>query len=298
MRNEPVVPIVKLPAGDVVYTDTGGSGPTFVLLHGVNMDGTLWRDVVSQVRADSGLDARCICPTLPLGAHIQPMRRPEEVTHRGVAALVGDFLGALDLRDVSLVFNDWGGAQFLLADGPADRIAGAVLVACEAFNNFPPGRPGKAIAASARVPALLWAAMQLQRFHWFRRAPGGWGWMSKRPIPDAVMDAWFTPAQRSSKIRRDLRTFALSTPSGDELTALAGKLPSFDKPVLVVWAVEDRVMPRAHGARLAEAFPHARLVEVEDSYTLVPADQPERLASELIRFVTTDLGLHDHGSSA
>lgn len=277
------MPTVTTTAGTIDYTDTGGDGPTLVLLHGVNMDASLWGRVVAQL----GPNVRCVCPTLPLGSHRQPMDRPDLVTHRGVAALVGDLLDALDLRDVTLVANDWGGVQFLIADGPTDRIARLALVACEAFDNFPPGRPGKAIAASARVPGLLWLAMQLQRFRWFRRAPGGWGWMSKRPISDDVLDAWFRPAQAQPAIRHDLRTFALSTPSTMELAALPRQLGSFELPVLVVWATEDKLMPRAHGPRLAAVFPRGRLVEIDDSYTLIPQDQPERLAAELADFVAS-----------
>lgn len=37
-------------------------------------------------------------------------------------------------------------------------------------------------------------------------------------------------------------------------------------------------MPLEHGRRLAELIPHARLVEVDDSATLVPMDQPRLLA--------------------
>ena len=39
----------------------------------------------------------------------------------------------------------------------------------------------------------------------------------------------------------------------------------FDRPLLVVWAIEDRVMPRTHGQRLVERFPNARLVEIADN---------------------------------
>ncbi|NED97063.1 alpha/beta hydrolase [Phytoactinopolyspora alkaliphila] len=279
------MPTVDLTAGTIHYLDTGGDGPVAVLLHGVNMDATLWRHVVAHL----GANVRCICPTLPLGSHQEPMDRTELVTHRGVSAMVGELLEALDLEDVALVLNDWGGAQFLMADGPSHRIAGAALVACEAFENFPPGRPGKAVAASARVPGLLWVSMQLQRFGWFRSAPGGWGWMSKTRVPDEVMDSWFEPAQRDPRVRRDLKTFALSTPSRQELQDLVSRLASFDRPVLVAWATEDRLMPREHGRQLAELFPRARLVEIEGSYTLVPEDQPERLAAELLRFITEDV---------
>lgn len=42
------------------------------------------------------------------------------------------------------------------------------------------------------------------------------------------------------------------------------------------WA--DRLMPSDHGRRLAALLPHATLVEVDDSYTLIPLDQPTCLA--------------------
>jgi len=279
------MPTLRLSAGEIEYSDTGGDGPVLVLLHGVTMDAGVWDDVVAAL----GTGYRCIAPTLPLGSHQRPMERAELVTHRGVAAMVAELLEALDLQQVTLVLNDWGGAQLLLADGPNERIAGAALVACEAFDNFPPGRPGKAIATAARVPGMLWLSLQLHRTGWFRRAPGAWGWMSKRPVPDAVMDRWFGPARLDRAVRRDLRTFALSTPSPSELVALTEGLRSFERPVLVVWATEDKLMPRDHGPRLAELFPRGRLVEVDDSYTLVPVDQPELLASELARFVTAEV---------
>jgi pimeloyl-ACP methyl ester carboxylesterase len=41
-------------------------------------------------------------------------------------------------------------------------------------------------------------------------------------------------------------------------------------------------MPMEHGRRLADAYRNGRLVEVADSYTLIPLDQPEKFA-QLIR---------------
>jgi len=75
---------------------------------------------------------------------------------------------------------------------------------------------------------------------------------------------------------------------------LTGKLPpasggitAFPGPGLVVWAQGDRVMPPKHGARLAELLPQGRLVEVPDSYTLIPLDQPAQLAAAIDEFVST-----------
>ena len=53
---------------------------------------------------------------------------------------------------------------------------------------------------------------------------------------------------------------------------------------LVVWASGDRVMPAEHGRRLTELLPQGQLVEVEDSYTLIPLDQPTRFAQIIRQF--------------
>ena len=43
-------------------------------------------------------------------------------------------------------------------------------------------------------------------------------------------------------------------------------------------------MPPEHGRRLAELLPHGRLVEIADSYTLIPLDQPAQLAAAISGF--------------
>jgi len=110
--------------------------------------------------------------------------------------------------------------------------------------------------------------------------------MSKCPIPDEVMDAWFRPVQTRLEIQCDLRKYAGSVPPKDVLLEWAERQRAFNGPILVVWASEDRIMPREHGRRMAELFPDARLVEVPDSYTLIPEDQPAKLAVHIREFLT------------
>lgn len=268
---------IELSAGPIEYQDTGGGGPVVVLLHGVSMDSSVWRHVVADLRSDH----RCVALTLPLGSHRRPMRPDADLSIRGVARLVAELLDRLDLRDVTLVMNDWGGAQLLVAEGRDGRIAKLALVACEAFDNFPPGIPGRTLVVVCRLPGGVYAMARSLRFQAMRRAPMGWGWMSKRPVPDEVMDRWFGPLATRREVRRDFRKYCLSVPPRSELLAWAEALSSFDRPALVVWAVEDRVMPREHGPRLAALLPRGRLVEIADSYTLVPEDQPAELSARL-----------------
>jgi pimeloyl-ACP methyl ester carboxylesterase len=272
---------IELSAGPIEYEDTGGDGPVLVFLHGLTIDSTVWRNVVADLRADY----RCVLPTWPLGAHRKPMRPDADLSLRGLALLIGEFLERLDLNDVTLVLNDWGGGQLLLSEGRADRVGRLVLSACEAFDNYPPGLPGAMIGIACKIPGGVKVTMNLLRFKAFRRAPGAWGWMSKRPVPAEVMDGWFRPARVSPEIRRDLLKYANSLPPKATLLALADQMKSFERPVLVAWATEDKLMPREHGRRLADLFPDGRLVEIDDSYTLIPEDQPEAFARVLRDFV-------------
>ena len=272
---------IELSAGTIEYEDTGGDGPPLVLLHGVAMDGSLWRNVVADLRDDH----RCVVPTLPLGEHRFPMRPDADLSILGMVPLVAEFLDELDLRGVTLVGNDWGGAQLLVSEGLDERLGRLVLASCEAFENYPPGLPGRALARAARVPGGIYLAFQSLRLRPLRRLPTTWGWMSKRPVPHGIMDEWFRPLQTQPQIRRDLGKYGLSIPPKEVLLEWSERLRSFDRPALVVWAEEDRVMPPEHGRRLAELFPRGRLVEVADSYTLIPEDRPGEIARVIRSFV-------------
>ena len=48
-------------------------------------------------------------------------------------------------------------------------------------------------------------------------------------------------------------------------------------------------MPPEHGRRLAALLPNARLVEIPNSYTLLPLDQPAALARAIRKFVAASV---------
>src|SRR5438445_13019107 len=96
---------IQLSAGPLRYVDRG-SGPPVVFVHGLLVDGRLWRKVTPLLEGR----VRCIVPDWPLGSHANPMNADADLTPRGVARLIDNFLEALELRDVTLVGNDTGGA--------------------------------------------------------------------------------------------------------------------------------------------------------------------------------------------
>ena len=297
---------IELSSGTIEYSDTG-EGPVLVLLHGLMMDASLWDGPV----ADLSADHRCLVPTLPLGAHRLPMG-DADLSLPGIARLVSEFLDRLDVRDVTLVGNDTGGAlvQLLAAGANAGRVGAGrvgggrvgvgrvgagrvgggrvgrvVLASCDAFDNFPPGLTGKALVAAGKLPAPAFGLfMQQMRLRPVRRLPVAFGWLTKRG--DVATARWLRPVLTQPLIRRDtVRVLRSVAADRDLLTDAAGRLADFDRPALVVWASADRVMPPEHGRRLAALLPHGQLIEVDDSYTLIPLDQPARFA-QLVREFT------------
>jgi pimeloyl-ACP methyl ester carboxylesterase len=274
---------IDLSAGPIDYLDTGDDGPTVVLLHGVLMNHSVWRGVITKLAPTF----RCIAPTMPLGAHRQPMRLGADLSIDGIALLVAEFLERLDLQDVTLIMNDWGGPQLLVDHGRTERISRLVLVACEAFDNFPPGTPGRRLAQLAATPGGFGLQSLLLRSATVRRSVAAA--LVKHPVSGEMLRDWFGPFIRDREIRQDLRSYCLSVPLDSGRDWSAG-LASFDKPALVVWALEDQMMPPEHGRRLADLLPDGRLVEIEDSYTVVPLDQSQQLADAVRAFITSTAG--------
>jgi len=277
------MPQIELSAGTIAYSDTGGGGPVIVLLHGLLMDASLW----DEVTADLSPGHRCVVPTLPLGAHTQAIKPGADLSLPGIAKLVAEFLDRLGLDDVTLVGNDTGGAvvQLLAADG-APRMGRVVLASCDAFGNFPPGLTGRTLALAGKLPPPLFSlAMQQMRLRPLRRLPIAFGWLTKRG--DAATARWIRPVLTQPEIRRDTARMLRSVFADKRLLLrTAEALPAFDRPALVVWAADDRVMPPEHGRRLATLLPNARLFEISDSYTLIPLDQPAQLAEAIRKFTS------------
>jgi pimeloyl-ACP methyl ester carboxylesterase len=275
---------LQLSAGPVDYVDSGGDGRVLVFLHGLLMDASLWDDTIAGLAGEF----RCIAPTLPLGAHRQAMTADADLSLPGIAALVGELLDHLDLREVTLVGNDTGGAIVqLVAAAEDERVARIALVSCDAFDNFPPGLTGRALVSSGKLPPPLFGVfMQQMRLKVVRRLPIAFGWLTKRG--DEASRRWLEPVLTRPEIRRDtVRVLRGIARDRGLLDRVAASLADFERAALVAWAAEDRVMPPEHGRRLAQLLRDARHVEIADSYTLVPLDQPAPLAHHLREFIRT-----------
>jgi len=270
---------VETPAGSIEYREQGTGSPV-VFVHGVGVNGDLWRDVAPRL---SGA-YRCIVPDLPWGSHSLPLREDADLSLPGMARIVADFLEALELVNVTIVANDTGGAvaQSLVGAHP-ERIGRLVLTSCDAFEKFPP-TPQKYLEVAARSRALMWFVGWSARFRLVQRLPTAYGWVTSGPVEPAIMRSYTDPIRTIPGVRRDLARLLRAVDTRYTFEA-AESLRGFDKPALVLWADGDRIFPREHGQRLAELLPQGRFELVDDSRTFIPEDQPQRLAARVRKFL-------------
>ncbi len=271
---------LELPQGTIRYQEFG-SGKPILLVHGLLVNGGLWREVAPKLAQNF----RVIVPDLPLGSHQLPLKPGTDLSPPGLAKIIADFMDALDLEDATLVGNDTGGAlSQLVAVYHPERLGRLVLTPCDAYENFLPAmfRP---LEVMARIPGAPFLVAQSLRPRAARRLPFAYGWLSKRPIPDDLSDAWMAPVLSNGAVRRELASILKGISKRYTLDA-AKRFDQFDKPVLLAWAPEDRFFKLRYAERMMGSFPNVRLERIEDSLTFVPLDQPERTAELIATFAS------------
>jgi pimeloyl-ACP methyl ester carboxylesterase len=267
---------IDLPAGKIRYREAGEGKPV-VFVHGYLVDGRLWDGVVDRL-SDR---CRCLAPDWPIGAQQVAMKSDADLSPYGIAAIIASFLEALDLQDVTIVGNDSGGAmsQVLVTRHP-ERIGRLVLTNCDTHDNFPPGI-FKAMPPIAKLPggmALLAAPFRIGAL-----ARAAFKPFSKTPIPPELVASWMEPGLHDPGVKRDAKKVTAGMNKRYTLEA-AEKLRSSELPILLTWAPGDRFFPIKYAQRLASEAGNAEIVEIPDSATFVPLDQPAQLADLIADF--------------
>ncbi len=273
---------VQLSQGIIRYRESG-IGEPLVFIHGLLVNGDLWRKVVPTLAKNY----RCIVPDLPFGAHSIALNRDTDLTPPGVAELIADFLTALDLTSVTLVANDTGGAftQIAITEHP-ERVSRLVLTNCDAYDNFLP-LALRAFEWFAFVPGFIALLGQLSKLNFIQQ--GLLAVVAKHPVESRAIQSYMRPITVDKGVQHDVGKL-LRGISTRYTNIAASKFGDFAKPVLLVWASEDRFFTTKYAERLQRAFPHATLHYVKDSYAFVPEDQPE----QLVQHIETFLGVPVH----
>ena len=196
---------VETPSGRIAYREQG-TGPVALFVHGVLLNGHLWRHQLaglSDIR-------RCVAPDL-LAHGDTEITATQDVSVTANATMLAEFLEALDIAQVDLVGNDSGGgiAQILAATCP-QRVRTLVLTNCDAHDNWPPEpfKPFLAMAAGGGLAGTLGAMLADKNVF---RSPQAFGPAYEHPerVSDETIDTYLG---RSCARRRGSATSSGSWP--------------------------------------------------------------------------------------
>lgn len=203
----------------------------------------------------------------------------------GIAALIASFLEHLDLRDVTLAGNDSGGAYAQIAVARhTDRVGRLVLTSCETpYCDWPPP-PFDALPVVARDDDLMPQTIEALRDPEFLSSELSFGGLTKRAIEKEALDSYALPSPEDPEIMRDVRWVVSGVSTAAVHSAARRLIDGPAPPVLLAWPVDDHVFPIDQARRYADDLADAELVELPDSLSFTPEDQPERLAAAIAGF--------------
>ncbi len=231
------------------YLDEGTGDPV-LLLHGEPTWSFLYRQVIPELVGR----ARCLAPDyFGFGRSDKPTD-PDWYSYDAHCCSIERFALELDLRDLTVVVQDWGGpiGFRLCVDHPA-RVARLVVLNT---------------GIGARAPSEEWL-----RFQAFMRRVGTdivAGQLVRlslvQPVTDEVIagyDAPFpVPESRVGVVRfPELVATSSDHPSAAAMLDVRERLRGFDRPALVLFSDSDPIFSRRAAERLAELLPDAELAE-------------------------------------
>lgn len=263
------------------YLDEGSGEQPLLLVHGNPTWSFHWRNLLSHWRDRF----RTIAPDhLGCGLSDKPQRYPYGLeTH---ARNLLHLMDKLDLSDVTLVAQDWGGAIGLLAAVQVpDRFTRLILMNTGAF---PPPRVPRRIAI-CRTPLL--GSLAIRGLNAFVRAalrmtmqcPGNLSRAEREGIL-APYNSWSNRVAidefvRDIPLTRRHPTYAVLQQLECRLAGLT------EHPTLLIWGMRDWCFDRVCLQQLQLALPHARVHEIADAGHWVVEDAWPEIATVVDRFL-------------
>jgi haloalkane dehalogenase len=255
----------------VHYVDEG-SGPSLLLLHGNPTWSFLYRDVIKGLRDRF----RCIAPDHPaFGLSEAPTGygyTPAE--HAGV---LEKLILELDLTDVTMMAQDWGGPiGFAAATRHPDRFSRFVIGNTWAWPKSDFGTQAFSRFLGGPVGGYL---ILRRNFFVERIIPGG---VRRRKLPERVMDAYRGPFPTPGS-RRPVHVFPReilgSRPFlGDVERGLASLR---DRPALILWPTKDVAFKEPDRKRWEQVFPNHRTTLLEGAGHYIQEDAPEEIVAAI-----------------
>jgi pimeloyl-ACP methyl ester carboxylesterase len=260
---------VQTPSGRIAYGEQG-TGPVALFVHGVLLNGHLWRHQLAHL---SGI-RRCIAVDLLAHGDTEATGN-QDLSVTANARMLEEFLDALNIDQVDLVGNDSGGgiAQIFAASRPA-RVRSLTLTNCDAHDNWPPEafKPFLAMAANGGLRATLDAMLADKNVYRSAQALGP-AYEHPERVTDETIDTYLGPLVRTGQHTRDLQRF-LAAFDNSHTVAVEARLKTLNAPTLIVWGTDDVYFDVKWSRWLAETIPGTvRRVEFEGARIFFPEER-------------------------
>ncbi|MDQ2713428.1 MAG: alpha/beta fold hydrolase [Chloroflexota bacterium] len=262
-----------------------GRGEPIVMLHGDPTWGYLYRHFIPSLARRY----RCIVPDhMGMGKSDVPQDRSLYGLEHHITNLEG-LLMHLDVRDITLVLHDWGGPVGLgFAMRHPERIKRLVLMntwACAPW----PGGPFPRLLELIR--SQRGEAFVLKKNGYLEPALLGTTYHTAH-LTGSVMAAYRapfpTPESRLAMLcwSRDIPVQETDA-SYAEMKRIEQSLSQFSgTPILLIWGMQDPVLPPSVLQQWQRLYPHARTHELEDASHFLQEDAPERIMSWMEAFLS------------
>lgn len=268
---------VETLSGRISYVEHG-KGPVALLVHGVLLNGYLWRHQLV------GLADMHRCIAVDLLAHGASEIKPtQDVSSDAQATMLGQFLDALKVEQVDFVGNDSGGGIGLIfAANQPERIRSLTLTDCDAHDNWPP-EAFKGFLAMAAQGGLRGALEKMLSDKEFFRSEQALGLAYERAqeVTDDTIEAYLRPFLSSPQRLHDLERF-LAAFNCEQTVRVESRLRTLKTPTLIVWATDDIYFDVKWSHWLAKAIPGTRRrVEFNGARLFFPEERWKEFNDEL-----------------
>lgn len=260
-------------AGSTVHHVDEGDGPTLLMLHGNPTWSYLYRDVIAALRGEF----RCVALDYP-GMGLSTAAPGYRCTPAEHAAVVAGFVERLDLCDVTVVVQDWGGpiGVWAAAQQP-ERYAGLVVANTWAW----PANGDLHFELFSRTIGGLVGRELIRRVNLFVNVMVPAGHRLRRPT--AADMRHYREALPTAARRQASAVLPQAIVAGRAFLAeVEAGLPRLQHlPALIAWGDRDPAFRGNERRRWRELFPHAEDVTLHGAGHYVQSDAPDQLVAAI-----------------
>jgi haloalkane dehalogenase len=268
---------------DMHYVDEG-SGEPVVMVHGDPTWGYLYRHFIPPLSQHH----RCIVPDhMGMGKSAVPQDRELYRLEQHCANLEALLLH-LDVRDITLILHDWGGPVGLgFATRHPERIKRLVLLNTWASAPWPGGPFPRLVEI---IRSQRGEAFVLQKNGYLEPALLGTTARHEN-LTKTVMEAYRAPFP-TPEARLAMLCWSRDIPVQEtdvsyvEMKRIERGLSRFNAtPILLLWGMQDPVLPASILRQWQQVYPHATTHELADASHFLQEDAPEKLVQWIETFL-------------